>query len=566
MKNFKIFERLKRELKKPKYKRRNFKMKLLALISIPAIMVGCSTKVNNGSSRNNNSSNYVQEYSSYDNNINYTTKTELDAFTQQIIKQDIKFNDSNSLEIHNFIDSVDAEYNYSDLYGLDKAYEKYTNTQSYLGINNTDIISDNQVDVDYLYNIVLKNNDKYISDKENVLYSKLSDSEVKKICEILVDTINKELACPDFNGNIADISANLLNLKILNGAAISNAFVTDDDALVVSLTSMENMKLFADNEDAYEITVAHEVEHILQKRSLKALENEQIERGHGYCKKFNDLTVNSLYHVWLIEGSAESLAVRLYNCEPLTYKNKVSYINSLKFTQLLKDDFNLYDIERLTQQNSLDQVFETFNCKSDTEKVELLNMLYSLEVIQESPDDFIELYEKEVLNGQKVTDKDIDNLYYNLKASVCVTLTKYFYKNLTYKITRDGLNINEIYDLISLFEEDLANHTLYSEESQLQYNKIFINKYTEIQNLFFENISKNLNLNVDDIISTYRDYNSTITYHLDSALNYQIQEINISDISQDKNKFLSQLRLRYIKERTLSIGEVSEKMSLNLNK
>ena len=112
----------------------------------------------------------------------------------------------------------------------------------------------------------------------------------------------------------------------------------------------------------------------------------------------------------------------------------------------------------------------------------------------------------------------------------------------------------------------MANHTLYSEESQLQYNKIFINKYTEIQNLFFENISKNLNLNVDDIISTYRDYNSTITYHLDSALNYQIQEINISDISQDKNKFLSQLRLRYIKERTLSIGEVSEKMSLNLNK
>ena len=559
MKNLKVYERLTRFKNKSLYEKKRFRMKLVALFTIPVLMTGCYKTL---IQKDNNDYNVnVSDIVSSD--IISEDKNEVIEFTdieKSYLKKNIKIEDSDYNKLSQYISEVDSNYIYEDIYDVSTAYDKYKSIYKYNGDISENIISNMKIDNNSLYNLVLNNNEAYFSGEHNPIHYKLDNKIVKNICDVIADTINKEFSERNFDTNIDDISYNLSNLKIVDGATFSAAYVTDDDVLAISMPQIENMGLLVGVSDSFEKTIAHETEHILQKLSNETITHENVERGHGFCLEFNDINVNSLYYMWLIEGSAENLAVRFYDGKPSTYFNKIGYINSLSLTQILDNSFEVYDVEKLTQQSKLEEVFKLFKTDTIEEKKELLNMLYTIEVIQEAPDDFITSYEQVELNGNTISEEQLDNLRYSLKGSVCTTLTKYFYLNLTEKIKNEEMTTEDVLNLISLFEEDIQKHILYDNESMKEYNREFIIKYLDIQKQFFELISKKIDIDVEQIDYMYKVYDSNINYTFDNKFEKITEPINIENISSQKNNFLSKIRNNYIESKTITINEAYKKI------
>lgn len=559
MKNLKIYERLKREKNKSIYEKKRFKMKLVALFTIPVLLVGCFKEVNKPINDNDiiipstqvSTLDVALKVREQEKEFTNTEKTNL--------TKKIQFTDEETYNLKKYINEVDPNYIYKDIYNVENAYRKYLELDQYNESFSSNIIKNMRVDNESLYRVVLENNENYFNGKHNATHKKLKDKIVKNICDIIADTINKEFLERNFETNIDDIEENLMNLKIVDGAIISNAYLTDDDILAVSLSQIDNMKLYTGSKKSFEIIISHETEHILQKLSVKTIEKENILLGHGFCLKLDNLDVNSLYYLWLIESSAENLSVRLYDSEPLTYVNKIGYLNSLTMSQILDDSFNIYDIEKLTQQSDLNELFKLFKADTLEKKYELLNLMYTLEVIQEGPDEFINIYENKYLNNRKITDQEFSDLKYSLKGSVCTNITKYFYINLINKMEKDGLKLSEIYDLLSIFEEDINNHLLYNDENKIKYNKEFIKKYDGVQRSFFELLSEKTGIDVEEINYMYETYNLNVKYSVGNNLEKIVDDVDIENLSENKNVYLTKIRKRYIDDKTITIHETKEK-------
>jgi len=69
----------------------------------------------------------------------------------------------------------------------------------------------------------------------------------------------------------------------------------------------------------------------------------------------------------------------------------IGYLDSFTFLNVLNGG-GVKETPKLTQQSSLELVFELFDIKTEDERLEFLNMFYAIEIIQTEPDDFMALY------------------------------------------------------------------------------------------------------------------------------------------------------------------------------
>lgn len=568
----KIFERMNREAKKSKLQRNRLRFKLIALLTSTALVsvnfVGCNDDNYDYSDSNYDVYAFTTSYPTLDgeeviiqSNEFYSDVDKKSDFSDadiSLLNTNVKFDNGNKLAVENTISGVDSNYTYSYLYNIDEAYEMYLSKKNdYKGIIDTKMINNNEVNYDYLVYKVKENNSTYSSTSLSKMYSDLDDRNIELICEIIVKTINEELAANNVEYNIANICEVLNNLKIFAGSGFTSAYVTDDDEFIVNYNNIGLSQSLSGEQSQFQITISHETYHLLQKASVEKLKNEGVDRKHGFCKKYDSLETNPFYWTWEIEGAAENLAAKKWNASPTTYLNKISYINSLKLSQILNNDFKLYDIEYLTCQESLDNVFNKFGLEDVASKKEFIEMMYSLEIMHSSPEDFIQLYESQVMSGEKITDTQKDALNYELKGSICTTITKYFYSNLSNELLDNKITLEQIFQLISLYEEDMNSHLDYDSESQLQYNKNFISNYVLIQDSFFEQISNSIGLDKTYILDAYINYNQAISYAVDVNLNYAVSRIDLDILSAEKNNFLSLMKKKEINSKTLSIYEIS---------
>lgn len=488
---------------------------------------------------------------------------EVPESNSEIIYGNVRFDELQLDELVSSIKNIKTEYAYSNLYDVEAAYNKYKEMEYYDAssiIPSLTFYHDKQIDANALYNLILDNNKKYLFDNKFSTYEEMDSTFVKHVCEIIAITINKELESNTFSTNLDDLLLNLKDLKIFKSLTLTNAYITDDNCLTFSPTGIDAMESITGYDFVQDIIISHETEHLIQKLATETREKQGIIRGYGYNVEFADLDVNSLYHNWLIEASAENLATDMYDVEPITYKTKVGYLNSLTFTQVLKSDFRVRDIERLTQQQSLSKVFDTFGCDSEDEKIELLNLLAAINIIQEEPEDFISLYKNRILNKDDITESELVDLKINLKNGICTTLSKYFYENLTYKVYEDGLDARDIYALISIFETDLSGHISYAEENAYEKRKEFFKNYVNIQDHFFSIMGESLGYSAEEIEESYQSYNSSIEVKVDTMFSpAEYDDIVISGLSSEKNQFITEMFKRYIENKNLSIDEIDKK-------
>ena len=94
-------------------------------------------------------------------------------------------------------------------------------------------------------------------------YKKLCDNELVSICKIIVSV------CNDYIKEHSEISKSRLlcvlsDLKIFNKSSFNNAFVTNDNCLIMSPNMIDLTKININEDISYKVLV-HEIIHLLQK-------------------------------------------------------------------------------------------------------------------------------------------------------------------------------------------------------------------------------------------------------------------------------------------------------------
>ena len=190
-------------------------------------------------------------------------------------------------------------------------------------------------------------------------------------------------------------------------------------------------------------------------------------------------------------------------------------------------------------QHDLDQFLNVFSISNDDEKKEILKMLYATELIYFDNDEFAKAYKQKYNTEYDYYAKN--NLSNSLSESIAITLSKQFYKNLLTQINNQSVKINDIFALVSIFEDDLNKITWYSNNPQG--NESLINQYQKIQIAFFNAISEKTNYSTSEIVSEYQLFHKN-----------KVQNINISWLSQEKKSFFNKIMESRINNRGESLS------------
>lgn len=497
------------------------------------------TKPNNNTTNNNTNNTQAITFDGYDipmKDISEAKKT----------NTKINFTTNNYNSIKNYLDSLDVTYEYENLYKFDESLTEY----SKLNLVNTHSSELKTITVDELYNIVLKNNKEYKKTVKTSIYKELDNSEIREICTLIVETANKYIK---ENKDIKEdrVRCVLSNLKLYKQtSAVANAFVTDDNCLIISPNMLQVADLI-NGKGTREDVFIHEIVHFLQKGCNCDLnKNTNLKRNFGFSYGFKNLEVNSLDFTWIYEASAEKNMMNLTGHDPLVYKNMIGYLESLSLVNLLSDSYNVNDTEELSFKKDLNDLYDYFGVTTDKDKKEILNMMYSIEVMQQAPIDFYNLLEK--TTGRTKDSALIDEVNYTVKVSICETLSKLFYQNLAKNLVNKDATLGDVFYLISLFENDLNSHIKYKDSTKYDYNDRFIETYLNIQDNFFYELSKATGYSQEDIENKFDDY----TAHTTEGNNYSLS-------------FLNKEKINYLEEReeamnlsaTISIRDASNEFS-----
>ena len=504
-----------------------------------------------GSNNSNNSDN--------NNSYSSTTLNEEIGYVEIPTYQDINVSDSelgNLLQKKVSVDSglvssaistihgVQVQYDESDLFGIDEALSKYNS------VPNSSQGSRFTVDENDLYNTVKANNAVFLTTGKGKQCWALSESDLRRAVRIVAQNANEKINAgyiTDFN----NLSKVLNELKIVAFSDFSTAS-TDDKSVVlaIDMSSVANKQSNNPDLDAFERTVKHEANHILQMQGGSSLDGMPYEIRYGISYKFPDLKMNSLYNRWFFETSAEYDASN--GDRYLFYVNEIADFNSVLYSIILKNNVDSKSLSKLSFSGNLDSLFELFSADSKEDKTELLTMLYSFNMFHYTDEEFRALYEAKHGNRQALSEYEDYTL--DLRRSCSLTLSKYFYTNLANYLSNNNVALGDVFTMVSLFENEVERLVWYASDYRNNANADFYEKYTTMQGEVFEAISKSNNIDIDTLYSSYVSF---------KASNPKYQPI--SCLNSDKNTFISNMSSSNVRKGYTSVYEAG-KNSMGLKK
>ncbi len=504
---------------------------MTVLVTLP--LAACSKQSNLNTNFNDNDNVYsvTDEYNnsnSKDDGFNDLNSEDVgfeENFEQNYINSflnsTIVFDNADVENLSNKISSINVDFKYSNFYNLDAAMSKYNNLKE-INVTNNNIIKINSND---LFDIVKKNNDEYMKSYKGSKYTPLSDSLLKQICNYLTLSINSEV---DSHTNYSDLNEKIQKLKIFNYNDFAYAFYDNNiDILGVSVNSIQTIN----EENSLERLITHEGKHFMQ--SIKNDFDGSYTMRYGISYKWDDLAVNSLYNEWFFEASAEQLTInQIGNEGKCLYESGINFLEMIKTSTLLSEKNGINDLEKISLQGDLNNLFDYFGCNTEKEKMEVLKLMFAYNIIittdpQSSVNEFYDNYNKE--SGHKLSY--IDKLDYSdyLLSPISEVLSKKFYKNLIYSIRNKEITIEELFSIISVFEMQLNKQCRYYESSKTKYLESLYTTYNDIQSELFECISSKLKISKEDIQELYNAYYKNFNTP------------NIKFMLEDKNSFYSEL-------------------------
>jgi len=535
-----------------KYKLHKIMAGATAVFITASFLSGCvinkSYKKNNNGIYMNGNSNYyyesnqselLDEESKTSNNTSPTTLEEYSLIynidLKTIFNKFVNLTENDINYINNNISKINVNYPYSDLYFVSDNVEKYNNIKKYVS-KKQNIFNNNSITGGTICSIVIANNLKENYTGE----SKISDQNIKKICDKMAETLNYILS------NRNDVDLNLLsekiqNLKIRNFSGFSNGSYDSETGVMW----LDVSKLGSDLELLKKV-VSHETVHLIQSNSLDELNATNYSQRLGPSYRFNDSLVNSLNWTWFAEGAAETIMMSETNSkEALTYPNLIKIIDAIKLSTIINADNGVNDFEYLSLNPDLNKLFEYFDCHTKQEKIEIINMMFSYEFLSglsgsKSASEFYDNYEN-IYNEMDFSQKELFKKH--VKGSIAQTLSKQFYKNLSNNIKNKEVSIKDVFELISIYESQMNKLTWYATTGYANDLREFITNYIDIQDNFFKVLAQKTNLTENEIKLAYEIYN--LSYE------YDVNDINV--ISGDQKNFINDIKNKRKEDKTVTI-------------
>jgi hypothetical protein len=158
------------------------------------------------------------------------------------------------------------------------------------------------------------------------------------------------------------------------------------------------------------------------------------------------------------------------------------------------------------------------------------------------------------------TEDELTVLRIEMKASLCATLSKYFYENLAEKMTGESVSLTDLFLLISTWEADLNYHITYTDETRYDNVKNFLTGYNEIQTAFFERAAAALDIKPKELTESYNAYNAAVHVPKRNSfieeLNEEYADITMPWLMPAENGFISKQFSAVGGKKTVSIRQM----------
>ena len=449
--------------------------------------------------------------------IDLHIRNELKRFGTSKENISISLSESSASSFLKSLNATDSIFRFEKYYHLEDVLSLYKGSKVKAKSNASTLVNGNgKLDGEKLTRLVLKNNEELMSQGKNNLnafYSELSTGEIQWICGLIAEVVNEEL----FGIAVGDAATTLEELTIFQrtGSA-SNAYVTNNLTLVFNPTMTEMYGdiseisgIMENPEDAKEAVLVHEIMHLLQYAASDNDSTNGMEAGicHMYNVPEQDplVDVDSLWYTWLLDGSAELGMASYLQLEPGTYQKKISYVKSYNLSRFHELDLEKDGLEQIAFAPTLDQGFSRLHLDEQEEQEQILKYLYSIEITQADPDDFIEAYMSE--SSESLTEEQRTGLRMDIRTDALTYLTRNFYENLAQGLLDGKISDSDtLFYLMRTWELDLYNHLKYNEPANLAHCEDFILWHDEIQNHLFQAVADSIGQSAETLKSLYKEY------------------------------------------------------------
>ncbi|MBQ8131297.1 MAG: hypothetical protein IJ193_02270 [Bacilli bacterium] len=462
-----------------------------------------SYNVNQNSTTNSTSSNTTQS------TPKTTTTSSKVKYTDQYDSTSMSMNNYDYMAYQNYLDSFDTDFVYSDLYEIPKALEMEKNYQIPIKDVTPIELKNGKFDANIMLSVIKKNNKEYLADKtttsfRKASYKEMDDQTVLDICKVIADTLNDQIEKYDFI-DVNELRKVVGDLKMFTAPSSSNAFVNDDNVFMISKNMIKLASVMYKENNVEKDTIVHESMHLLQK-TVGDKEKKYLQVGQS--KKWKDLEVNSLEWKFLYEGDAEKM-MSLYTGEPpFTYKNYISYTESITSAIILRDDVHSTTIFEAALDKTPNRLYNLYGVSNEKEKIEFIKLLYTTDVLQSAREDFYQKYDP--IYGKHANDAELIDFQLQLKSEICEEVSKKFYETLSTKIHDSNMTKDDIFYTIRVFEADMNNHLEMEKDSKLTRNYPFMVNYVKVQNEFFSHLASSNNMTFDQLVNDFNNYELAI--------------------------------------------------------
>ena len=428
-------------------------------------------------------------------------QTKLDEESIKIIRTEVTLNKEKLSRLISNIRKINVNYQYSDLFGSDIALQRYNSLNEYQSLA-TKYIVNGKINKELIKETVLNNNKEFLENYSGSRYSEFDSTTFNKVFDIFIEGLEYIVSN---NTDIGQLDEKLGDLKILYSSGHGTGEMTDDNTILgINLKIVETYSSKNPNIDYIRTVVLHETNHFGQIHSENERQQEGYSRNLGILYGWNDLKVNPLEYTWYTEGAAELLMTDQYgtDIEPTVYEHNIKSLESLTLSALLRSDVDELTLAKLSYQTDLNELFKIFNCTTDAEKIEVINMMYSFDISLYQKQDFFNAYKEKY-------GKALDNRYdyfSSLHSSIAQTLTKNFYINLSTYLSNNNATLEDIFFNMSLFETEMSRLTKYTQSNYIDENSDFISMYCDIQQQFFEIVADYFGITSDEVEDFYNAY------------------------------------------------------------
>lgn len=464
-----------------------------------------------------------------------------------------------------FIQNVNAEnitYKYSDLYDIDHAIDQISSYNDQISSQTslyTDLICDiHEIPSEtLLVDTITRNNSSYLS--EHKKYDAISSDYTTEIARSIIAVLN---AYHDYLDEITlrKIYCMLNDVKVVGIDSadftrndikkVYNAAVLDDATVILDTNQIDQLR----QSNSLEKTIYHEVIHLFQRQAPDAKIDGLTQIGNSqYIDSFDDTgEVNSLHYLWLYEASAEYMSMQLNDSKiPLTYKNMVGYLNTLNLITLIQPDYQEDSIAISQMSNDPDRIYEVLDATTAEEKRELMYLLYSICCISDDREDFVGAYNRKYGTGS--FEANTDTIKNEMRASIAMTMTKCFYRNLAECTANADVTLEDIFYLINVFESSLSRHLWYDDSSLYPLFKDTLRYYVDTQDSFFQYIAKDSDFTYDEIVDRFQNF--AMTYYDDGAYH---RNNSFNWLDEDEKTYIGDVFTTNITDFTINIRNITE--------